>query len=309
MAALYLLLGLAGLIAGAELALRGALGLARHWHWPSWLTGLLLLALGTSLPELFVSGFAAPSYPALGLGNVLGSNAFNVGLVFGSGLLVRGRRGLPSAGLSGPGAGALLAASALALFVLGSGGRPPIWFGILLLLAYGGVVRRALRNGRLDAEEREREIEPSPGLKAVLMLVGFAVLAGASRLFLAGALGLAGILGWSEGFAGYLIAAAGTSAPELVTSLLALRKGHPEAIYGNVLGSNVFNLLVVGGTVCLAAGAEVPGEVVRPQLWANLAATALFFLLAPVGRNGRGTRPAGAALVAAWLLGAWLLQG
>ncbi len=308
-AVLNLVIGLLGLVAGAELSVRGALGLARHWGWPSWLTGLLLLALGTSLPELFVSGMAAPEHPELSFGNIFGSNAFNVGLVFGFGLLMVGRKGLPAAGWRGPGAIALVAASILAAWALGEGGQPPIWLGVVLLAGYGFVVRNALRGGRLETAGVEREIEPNPGLKAVVMIAGFALLAWASNRFLSGALVVAADFGWSDGFAGYLIAAIGTSAPELFTSVQAIRKGHSEAVYGNVLGSNVFNLLVVGGVSSVLAGAPLAAATVQPQLWANLAATAALLALAPFARAGRGGRATGAGLVVVYLVGTWLVQG
>ncbi len=308
MAVLNLVIGLLGLVAGAELAVRGALGLARHWGWPSWLTGLLLLALGTSLPELFVSGLAAPEHPELSYGNIFGSNAFNVGLVFGIGMALVGRKGLPAAGWRGPGAIGLLLCSVLVLVVLRGGGEAPKWLGLALLAGYATIVRNALRGGWIETADLEREVEPNPGLKGVVMIAGFALLAWASNRFLAGALVVADDLGWSDGFAGYLIAAIGTSAPELFTSFQAVRHGHPEAVYGNVLGSNVFNLLIVGGAVTLLAGAPVAGATVDPQLVVNLTATILLLLLAPLARSGQGCRAAGLGLVGAYLLGTWLVQ-
>jgi len=308
-AVLNLVIGLLGLVAGAELAVRGALGLARHWGWPSWLTGLLLLALGTSLPELFVSGLAAPEHPELSYGNIFGSNAFNVGLVFGFGLFLVGAKGLPAAGWRGPGAIGLLVASVVVAFALGEGGMPPRWLGVALLVGYAAVVRNALVGGRLETADLEKEVEPNPGLKGFLMIGGFALLAWASNRFLAGALVIADDLGWSDGFAGYLIAAIGTSAPELFTCFQAVRHGHPEAVYGNVLGSNVFNLLIVGGAVTLLAGAPVDAATVQPQLVVNLVATVLLLGLAPVARAGKGARAAGLGLIGAYLIGSWVVQG
>jgi cation:H+ antiporter len=307
-AVLNLVLGLLGLVLGAELAVRGALGLARHWGWPAWLTGLLLLAMGTSLPELFVSGLAAPEHPALGFGNVFGSNAFNVGMVFGIGLLLAGPRGLPAAGWRGPGALGLLVASAVAFLALWKGGQPPLWFGVYLLGSYVLVVRNALRGGLAETAGKEREVEHRPVLKGLVMLAGFAVLAWSSTTFLDGALELAAGFGWSEGFAGYLIAAIGTSAPELFTSAQAVRHGHREAVYGNMLGSNVFNLLVVGGAVTLLAGGPVRAEVVQPQLVVNLLTTLLLLGLAPFARSGKGCRAAGAVLLAFYLVSALVTQ-
>lgn len=310
MALLDLAVGLLFLVAGAELAVRGALGLARHWGWPSWLTGLLLLALGTSLPELFVSSMAAPHHPELAFGNVFGSNVFNVGGVLGVALVLAGRRGLPASGWRGPGAIGLLVASVVAAAALWPGGRIAPWLGAMLLLSYLVVVRNALRGGRLHAQANAatREIEPNPVLKGLLMLAGFALLAWASSRFLDGALALAARLGWSDGFAGYLIAAVGTSAPELFTSLRAIRHGHAEAVYGNVLGSNVFNLLVVGGAASLLASVPVAAGTVRPQALANLAAAILLLALAPAARSGRFAAPLGWLLIAGYLLATWRME-
>ncbi len=313
---LYLFGGLAGLLAGSELAVKGALGLARRLHWPEWLTGILFLATGTSLPELFVSGAAAPAHPTLAVGNVTGSNAFNTGMVLGLMMLVsRGR--VPFAGIGRLPATLLLLGCLAAFPFFGTPEIPPLG-GVVLLAAFALSVGASLRSGH--GSNRPGEADPPhvvgqlhPALQTLLMLGGFALLALASDAFLRGALGVAAGFGWSEGLAGYLIAAVGTSAPELFTSLRAARHGAGGAVVGNVFGSNSFNLLVVGGVVALRARTELDAAYLLPGLVVNLGACAVVALPALVGRLGRrvpaGGRLTGALLVLGYFLAAWRLAG
>ena len=324
MAALHLLLGLGGLLIGSELAVLGSVGLARIWGWPSWLTGLLLLALGTSLPEFFVCVAAAPDHPTLALGNVFGSNAFNVGVVWALALVTQRRARLPSLGLGSPASFPLLIASLAAFWIFG-GAEARVWGGPLLVLGYLWILWVSLRPGiasllnkREPAPQLQSEdpASPPPPLPRSLLLAlgGFGLLALSSDLFLDGALEAAEWFGWEEGLAGYLITAVGTSAPELFTSLRAVRHGHAEAVYGNLLGSNAFNLLLAGGAVALLAGQPLDREPVRVQLFLNLAATLM--LLSPAVRR-KGAAPAsstavlagGLLLVATYLVGAWFASG
>jgi len=298
---LNLLLGLVGLVAGAELAVHGALGLARHWRWPTWLCGLLLLALGTSLPEFFVSLQAVAEHPALSFGNVFGSNAFNAGVVLAMGLLLVRRRGLPVQGFREAGLLTLLGVSILTAYLFGRGSLPsPLW-GLAYLAAYPLVLRGAIHRAADDTGEGF-EIEPNPVLKAALMITGFVLLALASNRFLEGSLAVAAHFGWSDGIAGFLIAAIGTSAPELFTTMSALRRGRREAVLGNVLGSNLFNLLVVGGTITLLAGRGASAEMqLARHAWMNLGASLLLLVAALLGK-----RPRAAVVLAVLFLGAYL---
>lgn len=318
MSFLYLLLGIGGLLLGAELAVKGSLGMARHWGWPSWLTGLLLMATGTSLPELFVSGAAAAEHPDLALGNIFGSNAFNVGVVLGVLLLIQGARKVPLAGVS-PRTGVPLLVGSLAVFWLFGGQTIPVFAGPLLLGGYGFMLAASLgpkARSRWASQQELVDPKAPPRTRSqfwwavFLTGVGFTLLAIAAGWFLEGALALAAALGWNEGFAGFLITAAGTSAPELVTSLRALRHGHPDAVLGNLLGSNAFNLFLVGGAVALGARAPLGSSALTPQLFINLLAAVVLVapaLLVASKRRKEVTAPAwfGGTLVAAYLAGAW----
>lgn len=315
-------LGLVGLLVGSELAVRGSLGLARRWGWPDWLAGLLLLALGTSLPELFVSVAAAPSHPLVALGTVFGSNVFNTCMVLGVVLLASRGLGLPLPSRRTPGTVATLIA-ALGLWVLMAlpvGGanlipdenhleatQLPIWVGLLLLITYARVVQRALGH---RVSNTEQPVTGGSRLAAILTVVGFALLAVSSNLFLDGALGLAERLGWEDGFTGYLIVAVGTSTPELFTCLRAMKHGSPGAVYGNLLGSNAFNLLVVGGVSIVVAGGITVDWTTIQQAIINFAACLVMMWMWTFRGVGRPRihSTLGAPLVIAYLLCAWFLH-
>jgi cation:H+ antiporter len=306
---LYLFLGLVGLLVGAEMAVGGSLGLAKVWGWPSWVAGVILLALGTSLPEFFVAIASAPEHPGLALGTVFGSNAINVGGVLGLMLVLQRSDGIPMRDARPATLIALLLGSALAFGAFGdaeihrlaSFGLLALFVAVLWSSLRGGAagetapvstsVENANPDKRVDLAEfvigEGSDEDPAPIWRsALLAIAGFAMLAVASKGFLIGALGLAEMLGWGAGFAGFLIAAAGTSAPELFTSVQAMRKGHAGAVFGNVLGSNAFNLLLVGGTAGVLARAPIDPVEIQPQLWVNLAACAVLALPMIVPRKG-----------------------
>ena len=312
---LQLALGLVGLLAGAEFAVKGALGVARRLGWPAWLTGLVLLATGTSLPELFVAGFAAPEHPDLGLGTLFGSNVFNSTVVFGALLLVA-RRPMPAEGVGRLPAVLLVGGSALAFLAFGAA-EIPGWAAPALLLGYAVLLISSVRSGttpRVDeADILPGGVAAAPGRSMAwslgVMAVGFAILALGSDAFLRGALGASEALGWNEGFVGYLIAAVGTSAPELLTSWNAARHGHSGAVLGNVFGSNAFNLLISGGVVAVLAGAPIDPAHLQPQLVVNFAACLLValpgLLRLPARIPVRFGRALGVVLLLAWLLASW----
>lgn len=328
MSLLYLVLGTVGLLAGAEMAVRGSMSLSERLGWPAWLAGVLFLALGTSLPEFFVGWAAAPAHPTLALGNVFGSNAFNVALVLGFLALLSGRGGLPVGGIHWKVALPLFAGS-LAAYPAFAAGAVPGWVGPLFLVLYGATLFATLK-GRgaeplaLGEEELLSGEVPLPArtpwpLQATLMLAGFVLLALASDLFLDGALGVADWFGWKEGFAGYLVAAVGTSAPELFTSLRVLKRHHASAVIGNILGSNAFNLLLVGGIIPLRAGVPIDAAYLQPQIAVNFAATLVVTIpsLLALRRlaSGRTRRPlvlgprTGLLLVLAYLAASWWVVG
>jgi cation:H+ antiporter len=309
---LYLLLGLLGLLLGADMAVGGSLRLARRWNWPGWVAGMLLLALGTSLPELFIAFASAPAYPNLALGTVFGSNAVNVGGVLGLLLIFQNRRGLPLRETGRTPLAILVVGSGLAFWAF-SQTTPNQVASFSLLFLFIVLLVMTLWKGAKSSDEDP--VSAAPGGLAVslsLALGGFALLAGASELFLHGALGIAENLGWGEGVTGYIIAALGTSAPEFFTSMKAIRKGQPGAVFGNIVGSNAFNLLLVGGAIGFLADAPFLPDALQIQLVINLVATLalIALILPPRGDQGRRTKLGiimGFVLLAAYLYSAWIV--
>ncbi len=314
MSLLYLLLGLGGLLIGAELAVSGSLALAHRWRWPTWVTGVILLALGTSLPELFVSGASAPDHPDLALGAIFGSNAINVGGVLGMMLVLQSRGGIPLRQTSFTALIMLAVGSVVAFWAFGNE-QIPGWAGPTLLAMYLLLFLSSLLSGSPSTPDNPEAGAPGEGLATTLprafaiTLGGFVLLAVAAGWFLEGALGIAERLGWGAGFAGYLIAASGTSAPEFFTSYKAMKKGAVGAVFGNILGSNAFNLLIVGGVVCLRAAVPLNPERVMPQVWVNLG-FCLVLLLPMIVRREGGRRTklgvfGGLLLIACYIWSAW----
>jgi cation:H+ antiporter len=309
MALLYLVLGLVGLSLGADLAVRGSVAIAHRLGWPTWISGLLLLALGTSLPELFVSAVSAPEHPGLAVANIFGSNSFNSLVVLGTVLLLKKRQRLDVHAVRLPTLIPLVIGSALAFFLLT---MPFEWYRVSAILMVGYLAMILLsfagREAKGEDEVAGTDVWKLP-LAVSAALAGFVVLTVSARGFLTGALGVADWMGWNEGVTGYILAAVGTSAPELFTSIRALRLGHAEALFGNVVGSNAFNLLLAGGTIGLLAGQEVPTTGLAPQLWMNAVATAVLLVPALLLRPGklvpqRWERIAGAGLLLLYVVSA-----
>ncbi len=289
--------GLALLWRAADLLVDGAVAGAARLRVPPIVVGAVVVGLGTSAPEALVSVLAAlDGSMDLAVGNVVGSNTANLSLVLGCAALLAPvlasrsalRRDLPLA---------VLATVALAFAVQDGLSRLD---GVLLLVGLG-VALTLLLTGRGSAGSDP--LPPRTGTlgRDLLTLLGglVGVLVGA-QLLVTGARGLAGELGLSEGFVGLTLVAVGTSAPELATALAAARRGESELVVGNVLGSNVFNSLLVAGL----AGVVAPGAVVDRGLTivavlAMLLATALA-AVAMVTRR-RVTRLEGIGLLVVWL--------
>ena len=221
--------------------------------------GVLIVGFGTSSPELLVSVIAATGgEPAVAVGNVIGSNLANLSLLLGMGailvpLTVDSRTVRREATLA-------VGSAIVFLGVVQGGGITGLEGGLLLALmiaALFAVTRRSpgdpLSEDTLDlAEPSEHRIGP----EAVRTLLGLAGTVGGAQLLLWGAIDLAGRAGLSEGFVGVTIVAVGTSLPELVTVVQSARRRETELIVGNLLGSNIFNSLAVGGAVGLVRAEE-----------------------------------------------------
>jgi cation:H+ antiporter len=282
---------------GGDMFLRGVVGIAAGLRVPRLLVATTLAAFATSSPELSVSVLAAASgRPGIGLGDALGSNVVNVGLVLGTALLLgplavapRELRRDALLALAVPALTLLLArdgtlsradgALLLALFL--------IWFGWLMRLALGH--RRRTRDDAAAAP-------PRATVMALLQLpAGLAGLLAAGRLFVAGASGIATSLGVHPYVIGATLVSAGTSLPEWVTMLLARRRGDDDIGIGTLLGSNLFNGLAVVGLAASIHPIRTSQQEIGVAVGFGLLTLALM-----LPRGGALSRRRGVALLLAW---------
>jgi len=274
---------------GAEWFVGGASALALALRVPQLLVGLTVVAYGTSAPEIIVGVEAASAgHGQVALGNVIGSNIANIGLILGVAALIRParvdralrRRELP----------VLVASTALVPLLLVDG-IVSRWEGAALLVVavgYTGWMVRAARaasvqaTARIDAtsagEAADAAGAPKPvgSLRAMLTAaVGLAVLLVGGSIFVAGAVSVARTFGLSERLVGLTIVAVGTSLPELVTSVIAARRGHSDLAVGNVVGSNIFNVLLCLGASALAGPLRAPLHTLGVDLFALMFMTGI----------------------------------
>lgn len=258
-----LVAGLICLMIGAEALVGGASRLAARAGIPPLIIGLTVVAFGTSSPELAVSLEAAlADRAAIALGNVVGSNIFNVLFILGlSALVVPLVVARQLIRLDIP----VMIGLSLLVWLLAANGRLGRLEGLLLvagLVGYLGVLLCQARRERAPAPESSARGHWA--WQVVLVAGGLALLVLGSRWLVAGAVGLAQALGVDEQVIGLTLVAAGTSLPEVVTSLVAALRGERDIAVGNVVGSNVFNLLgVLGLSVTLApSGIAVPAAMI-----------------------------------------------
>ncbi|MBR7048241.1 MAG: calcium/sodium antiporter [Prevotella sp.] len=251
---LYILIGVVVVLWGADRLTEGAVGVAERLRIPQLVIGLTIVAIGTSMPEFCVSLVSALKGTAdLAVGNVVGSNIFNSLLIVGITAMVAPMTILKSTvRLDIP--FALLASVMLAAFCY-DGELTRLDAGILfgLFLVFMFITLQHAKRGEKkeeseeneDAKERERTM--AVWKMVALILVGLACLVLGSNVFVDGATKVAAALGVSDAVIGLTVVAMGTSMPELATSVVAARKGNSGIAIGNVLGSNVFNILLVIG--------------------------------------------------------------
>jgi cation:H+ antiporter len=242
---------------GADFLTEGAAALARRVNIPEIVIGLTIVAAGTSAPELFVSLVSAlKGTPDLAVGNVVGSNTMNCMLIVGCAAMVAPmtisrstvKKDIPFS----VGASVLLMLLALNSFL----GRLD---GIMLLLGFVFFMIYTLMQVKKDSVDKV-QAETSPVWKNVLFLLGgLLLLAVGSNLFVDHASNLALALGVSEGVVGLTVVAGGTSLPELATSVVAARKGQSAIAIGNVIGSNVFNILLILGLTATISPLAIAG--------------------------------------------------
>ncbi len=309
--ALVFAVGILFLLAGGHGLVAGAITIARRLGVSTLVVGLTIVAMGTSAPELAFNVIAATAgHPDLSFGNIVGSNIANIGLVLGltavlTPLLVHGRvvsKELPWLVVVS------IVASLVTLFPGIEGGGFGRLGGCVMLVWFGFFMVTWYRMGRSDrtdplvkglGEEAEAEALGSMRGALVLVITGLVALTVGGRFAEEGAVGLARAMGLSEALIGLTIVAMATSLPELVTALVAVRKGHHDLAIGNIVGSNLFNLLLVLGVTAVIK------PVPRPEygLWdlgAMTAITVALWLMA-MTHKFKVTRAEGALLLFAYV--------
>jgi len=250
--ALFLLLSMVMLTAGAESLVMGSSSLARRMGLTPLVAGLTVVAFGTSFPELVVSLDAAVTgHGDMALGNVLGSNILNIGIILGlTAVICPVAVSLPLIRFDAP---IMIAASFLCVGLIGYGAfqRTAGLLLVVLLIAYTAFnIRMAKRQGQESVKLSETEgssITRSIYLDIGLFGGGLGLLALGSHLLVLSAIDISRFLNVSEAVIGLTVVAAGTSMPELATSILAALRRHPDIAVGNVVGSNIFNILGILG--------------------------------------------------------------
>jgi cation:H+ antiporter len=276
------------LVVGGETLLRGAVGLAALARLTPAVIGLTVVAAGTSVPELAVSGMAAHQGKAdIAVANVVGSNIFNIAVILGLCALTRP---LAITGntirLEYP----VLALVTLLCLVIAQDGQVNRLDATLCLAVYVGftaylvsLVRQqvsAVEAQNLKAEVKElTPAENQPLLAPCLLFLaaGVGLLVGGAYATVTGAVGLARLLGWSERVIGLTIVSAGTGLPEVVASLVSSVRGRSDVAIGNVIGSNLFNVLGILGLTALASPLSVPQALIMSDCWWMLGVTLLLF--------------------------------
>ncbi len=269
-------IGLAALAIGGELLVRGAVGIARKLGLSTLFTGLVIVGAATSMPEMVASVQAVLSgSPEIAWGNIVGSNIANSLLILGGAALIMpivmagiGRRDSVVA--------LLVTLVGWGIAVMGYGNN---YIGVGLLVALVVYIVWRFRHPPKQVEAQEEE-HPAPNflLSLVFFAAGVAALVFGGGWLVTGAIEIASEMGVSETVIGLTIVAVGTSLPELAASVVAAFRGHAELAVGNVLGSNIFNILLIGGVTMSISGKPLPVELLQYG-WPIAAASALLLVL------------------------------
>lgn len=311
---LLLLVGLVLLAVCAEMLTRGSTALAARFRVPEFIVGLTVVAVGTSMPELTVSVLsAAEGNGAMSIGNVTGSNLFNTLVILGVCAVIRPlvftreniRRDIPIC---------IGASLALAAVIFGdrtvreAGGSIGRAEGVAMLAAYVAVIIWSIRSARRDGPTAEARDDAAPSDKnpmpitviCLLIAAGLGGLIGGGELCLKSAEAIARSWGVSESIIAITIVAAGTSLPELASSISAVAKGKFSMAVGNIIGSNIFNILFILGASStvhpLTASAITPLDI-----WMVVGSAVLLLVSASVIGVRRITRAEGAAYLAIYV--------
>ena len=309
---LSLLLGIALLTVGGEALIRGSLAAAKRLGVSPLLSGLVIVGFGTSAPELVVSVNAAiDGQPDIAIGNVVGSNIGNILLILGVCALIAPLAVRPLALRRD--AVTVVAASVLFLVLVGGSalGRldGAVFLGALvayLVWAYWSERFHAAPSGELhQAEAEELSTVPKSVLWTVTAVVlGLLLLIAGSQVLLVGAIGIAAHFGVPEAVIGLTLVSIGTSLPELSISVIAAIRRHADVAVGNILGSNIFNLLGILGVSALLQPLPVHPRILQFDQWVMLGTSMLLLLFLYTGR--RLSRAEGGFLLMGYATYVWL---
>ncbi|MFN4062435.1 MAG: calcium/sodium antiporter [Paracoccus hibiscisoli] len=301
---LLVLGGLALLVLGGDLLVKGAVGLSLKLGMTPLVVGLTVVAFGTSAPELLVSLSAAlKGSSGIAMGNVVGSNIANVLVILGFTALVSV---IVTKGHDLRESWAMMIGASVLMIALAFTGEIGRIEGMILLAALALVLWRQLTTGRADAADVDgTTLGAGWGRIALWLGAGLVLLPLGANLLVAGASDIARAFGISDTVIGLTLVAIGTSLPELAASVASALKGRADMALGNVVGSNIFNLLAILGITAVVSPLPVPPEMLRLDLWVMLGAS---LLLAPFLLRGVSlSRPVGAAFVVMYGAYAWVL--
>ncbi len=294
---LLLIVGFVMLVKGADWFVDGAAGLADRFGIPQLVIGLTIVAMGTSAPEAAVSITAALKGSAgIAVGNIVGSNILNVLIILGLTACVATlsvakstiRIELPY----------MIAISLLLLLFGWTGNEITFWEGVGLWVAFLLYLGYLFRMAKKNKETPPEEASSRPlWMLLVLSIIGLVLIVWGSDVTVDAATALARYFGMSERFIGLTIVALGTSLPELFSSLTAARKGNADIAIGNIVGSNIFNILFVLGTTALITPVPFAARFTVDTIVAVLVGV---LLLVCVARSKKLTKPTGILMLAAY---------
>lgn len=295
----YLLVavGLALLIGGGEVLVRGALGLSARFRMSPAVIGAVVMGFGTSTPELAASLSAAlAGAPGIALGNVIGSNVANVALILAASALIapieaRINR-LDAAAL------AMATLGMIAVILIGGISMP---VGLAFLAALAIYLWASVKSGQASAPSEQDEAPGNLGVSIAYVVVGLVLLIGGAQALVTGAIDIAEAFGVPPSVIGLTVVAIGTSLPELAASISAALKGQGGLALGNIVGSNIFNVLGILGITALIHPIAVPPSLDMAEIWALAATGAALLALGVWGRVPRGAGIVGLVGYAAYV--------
>ena len=273
---------------GGDFLVTGSVRFARYLKVSSFVIGATVLAFGTSAPELAASILAALNdAPELAMGNIIGSNIANIGLVLGLACLIapiaiassRFKREYPPFLLS-----------ALLILFLAWDLKIHHPEGVLMVGLLAIYIWRSFHKEDLNTQPEEEArlfLDKGPTFQVVLILIGLIGLVSGAKLLVSGGVSIARNLGVGEWFIGITVVAIGTSLPEIVSSIMAARRGHGEMAIGNIFGSNIFNILMVLGITSIIHPLNIT-EPIHPDLIMATGFTCLLFILTLRGKHSLG---------------------